>query len=132
MISLISLLLLTPSISVNDVADPVSAGADPGPDTTLEATLSQDSKHGWELETLRVCVFFLGLASRTRKKICVCAATFHDVARLYRQFPFLVEKVLAYLLSECEGCTQCDEQIGTCDFSTSACVEKTLISVCAT
>ena len=29
MISLISLLLLTPSIRVNDVADPVSAGADP-------------------------------------------------------------------------------------------------------
>ena len=100
--------------------------------TTLEVALSQDSKHGWELETLWVCVFFPGLASRTRKQIFVCTATCHDVARLYRQFPVLVEKVLAYLLSECEGCTQCDEQIGTCDFSTSACVEKTLISACST
>mmetsp|Transcript_1623 Transcript_1623/g.4444 ORF Transcript_1623/g.4444 Transcript_1623/m.4444 type:complete len:123 (-) Transcript_1623:102-470(-) len=35
-------------------------------------------------------------------------------------------KVVAHLLTECEGYKQYDEQVGTCDCSTSACDEKTL------
>merc|ERR1719512_141326 len=37
-------------------------------------------------------------------------------------------KVVAHLLSECQTYEKYDEQIGTCDCSTSACEEKTLTS----